>query len=86
MYPRKGVIQVGSDADLVIIDLNKRGQIHADQLHSRADYTPYEGMELTAVPVTTISRGEVIVENGYPGTIVGKPGRGKFLKRIVIPS
>jgi len=82
LYPKKGVIRVGSDADLTIVDMKKKTIVRADQLHSKADYTPYEGMELKGAPVTTISRGEIIAENGYPGTIVGRLGRGRFVGHV----
>ncbi len=78
MYPKKGVIAPGSDADIVIIDPDARHKVtHAD-LHERVDYTPYEGMELLCRVDTVISRGDVIVRgNEY----IGDTGRGRFIKR-----
>jgi len=78
IYPQKGSISVGADADLVIIDPNKEVTIRHKNLHENVDYTPYEGMEVRGYPVMTISRGEIIVEDGR---FTGQRGRGKFLKR-----
>lgn len=76
LYPRKGVIAVGSDADLAIWDPRKRVVIRNSILHHAVDHTPYEGMNVTGWPVTTISRGEVVWEDGR---ITSTPGRGQFL-------
>jgi dihydropyrimidinase len=78
LYPQKGVIKKGSDADIVIIDPQRKHMItHAD-LHENVDYTPYEGMELLCSVDTVLSRGEVIVcGNVY----IGAKARGKFVKR-----
>ena len=78
LYPKKGVIAVGSDADLVIIDPDARPVLRKEMLHENCDYTPYEGMQLNGYPVMTISRGEVIVRDGG---FIGHTGRGRFLKR-----
>ncbi|MCD8351479.1 MAG: dihydropyrimidinase [Planctomycetaceae bacterium] len=78
LYPKKGVIQPGSDADLVLFDPNITRTINHDHLHERVDYTPYEGMEVRGAPVVTISRGEVVAEGG---AFVGEVGRGRFVKR-----
>ena len=78
LYPQKGVIAPGSDADLVIIDPKKQTIISHKSLHSKADYSAYEGFPVQGVPVCTISRGEIIVQNGE---FLGNSGRGKFLKR-----
>jgi dihydropyrimidinase len=80
MYPQKGVIRVGSDADIVIIDPNKRLTLKKTMLHENVDYTAYEGTELSGFPVCTISRGEVIVRDGV---FTGKAGRGRFVRRSV---
>jgi dihydropyrimidinase len=76
LYPRKGTIAIGSDADLVIWDTQKRVTITNDILHHNVDYTPYEGIEVTGWPETVISRGYVVVEDGI---LRATPGRGKFL-------
>ena len=78
LYPQKGVLAPGSDADIVIIDPEKRVTVSRNALHSNVDYTAYEGFEAHGWPVCTVSRGEVIVRNGE---FTGKAGRGKFLKR-----
>ena len=78
LYPQKGVIAPGSDADMTIIDPEKRVRISKKILHANVDYSAYEGMEAQGWPIYTISRGEVIVRDGE---FCGRPGRGKFLKR-----
>jgi dihydropyrimidinase len=64
IYPRKGVIAEGSDADLALWDPDRRVRLGAAMLHDNAGYTPYEGIEVTGWPVSVISRGRVIVEQG----------------------
>ena len=76
IYPRKGAIAIGSDADLVIIDPEKETVIAADDLHMNCDFSPYEGKRIVGWPVVTISRGAVIVEDGK---FLGAPERGKFI-------
>ena len=78
LYPRKGTIAIGSDADLVLFDDNRRETVSQARLHARAGYEPCEGMEVVGWPVATFSRGELIARNGE---IVAKPGRGQLLKR-----
>jgi dihydropyrimidinase len=78
LYPRKGTIAIGSDADLVLFDDNRRVTISQARLHSRTGYEPCEGMEVTGWPVATYSRGELIARDGE---IVAKPGRGQLLRR-----
>jgi dihydropyrimidinase len=78
LYPQKGTLAPGSDADIVIIDPEKQTVLTHNDLHSNVDYSAYEGYTLRGWPVCTISRGEVIVRDGE---FIGKPGRGKFLKR-----
>ena len=77
LYPRKGTIAVGSDADLVIWDPERRWRIQNENLHHAVDYTPYEGMEMLGFPNTVISRGEIVVKDGEP---IALAGRGKFLQ------
>ena len=75
LYPQKGTIAIGADADIAIWDpALKRTIRHAD-LHDGADYSPYEGMEITGWPVTTIVAGTVMVEDGV---LVGKKGQGTY--------
>jgi dihydropyrimidinase len=76
LYPRKGTIAIGSDADLCIWDSTIERVITQSELHDAMDYTPYEGMKIRGWPVIVLSRGEVVSENGQP---VGRVGRGQFL-------
>lgn len=78
MYPKKGTIAVGSDADMFIYDPDKKMKVTVNMLHENVDYTPFEGFELSGYPVMTLSRGEVIAEDGE---YTGKEGRGEFLRR-----
>ena len=78
MYPRKGTIGIGSDADLVLIDANKKHKLSVNTHHMRVDYSAYEGMELTGKIETVVLRGAVAIENGE--TKVPK-GYGKFIRR-----
>ena len=78
LFPRKGTIAPGSDADVVIFDPEKKVTLSAKSLHMRVDYNPYEGREVTGAAETVLSRGRVVVENG---AFVGKAGGGTFLKR-----
>ncbi|MGD9764128.1 MAG: dihydropyrimidinase [Candidatus Binatia bacterium] len=78
LYPRKGTIAVGSDADIAVFDPNKKVTIHHKDLHSKQGWELHEGFEVTGWPVMTLSRGEIIVENGK---VLGQPGRGQLLKR-----
>jgi dihydropyrimidinase len=77
LYPRKGTIAVGSDADVVIWDKDREVVITNDLLHHRCDYTPYEGMRVRGWPAVVFSRGEVVVEEGK---LLAEPGRGQFLR------
>lgn len=78
LYPRKGLIAEGADADLVIIDPKREVTLSQRLMHGRSDYCPYEGMKLQGYPVITISRGEVIVRDGH---FTGTPGHGEFIHR-----
>jgi dihydropyrimidinase len=78
LFPRKGTIAVGSDADIVIFNPNKRMTISAENHHMNVDYNCYEGMQVQGVTETVLSRGKVVIENEK---YVGKAGDGKFLKR-----
>ncbi len=78
LYPRKGTIAVGSDADLVLWDLDERRVIRDEDMLSRAGHSIYSGLEVTGWPVTTIRRGEVVFENGK---ITAEPGSGILLRR-----
>ncbi len=74
----KGVIGVGYDADVVIFDPEKQMTLSTETLHEQVDWTPYEGLELVGWPVTTFSRGQVVVDQGE---FKGKAGNGRFLRR-----
>jgi len=78
LYPRKGTLMPGADADVVIFDPHKPVTLSRSLLHERVDYTPYEGLALQGYPVLTIAGGEIIVAEGE---YVGGRGRGQFLKR-----
>jgi dihydropyrimidinase len=77
LYPRKGTIAIGSDADIVLWSPEKRMRIRNAQLHHAVDYTPYEDLEVTGWPIHCCSRGELLVKNGQ--YLEPQPGRGKFL-------
>jgi len=79
LYPRKGTIAVGSDADIIIFDPQKKVRLSVDNLHSNIDYSIYEDVTVTGYPVMTISRGDVIVEDGQ---FSAKKGRGQFVKGV----
>jgi dihydropyrimidinase len=76
LYPRKGTIAVGSDADIAIWDPEREVTIRKSMLHDRMDFTPYEGFAVKGWPEITLSRGEAVWRDGEP---CGKPGRGRFL-------
>ncbi|HEX7252105.1 MAG TPA: dihydropyrimidinase [Thermoanaerobaculia bacterium] len=78
LFPRKGTIAPGSDADIVIFDPAKKHVLSANTHHMRVDYNPYEGREITGKVETVISRGKVIVDKDK---FLGKAGSGQFLKR-----
>jgi dihydropyrimidinase len=78
LFPRKGTIAVGSDADIVIFDPNEEMTISAKTHHMNVDYSCYEGMKVKGVTKTVLSRGELVIDEGK---YVGKPGQGQFLKR-----
>jgi len=78
LFPRKGTIAAGSDADIVIFDPDEESVISADSHHMNIDYNLYEGMRVKGVPEVVLSNGNVVVDHGqYTGT----PGDGRFLKR-----
>ncbi|RZI38717.1 dihydropyrimidinase, partial [Herbaspirillum sp. HC18] len=64
LHPRKGTIAVGTDADIAIWDPERRVRISQSLLHHGSDYTPYEGIEVTGWPVTTLLRGKLLVHDG----------------------
>jgi dihydropyrimidinase len=78
LYPRKGAVAVGSDADLVVYDPALTHTISASTHHMNVDYSCYEGREVTGGSVAVLSRGKTIIENG---AYLGTKGDGRFLKR-----
>src|SRR5438105_298694 len=78
LFPRKGTIAPGSDADVVIFDPQRTITLSAGTLHMKVDYNPYEGRQVTGAADTVLSRGRVIIDGGK---FVGRPGSGCFLKR-----
>ena len=79
IYPRKGAVIVGSDADLVIWDPNSRKTVSAKTQKSAIDYNVFEGFEVIGMPRFTLSRGEVLWEAGAENQ--AQPGRGRLIKR-----
>lgn len=78
LYPRKGTIAVGSDADLVIFDSSRKHRISARTHHMRVDYSMFEGIEVTGMPDIVLSRGRVIVD---ADRFLGLAGNGEFVRR-----
>lgn len=78
LYPQKGVLQAGADADIVLLDPKKEWVLTTELMHGASDYTCYEGMEICGAVDTVLSRGKVIAKNGE---FLGKKGDGKYLKR-----
>ena len=78
LYPRKGTLAPGADADVVIFDPDKHSVCTAKTQHSKSGYCLYEGMETVGAPILVMQRGKVLVENG---NLLGKPGDGKYLPR-----
>ena len=80
LYPRKGTIAIGSDADIAIWDPNKKVNLTHALLKDGSDYTPYEGLEITGWPELTMVRGQCIVRDGK---LVGGKNFGQYIKREV---
>ncbi|MEK6607833.1 MAG: dihydropyrimidinase [Myxococcota bacterium] len=78
MFPRKGTIAIGSDADIVIWDPEREVVLSHKTLHMKVDYNPFEGRTVRGGPSVVLSRGDVVVQGGK---FLGKPGRGQFLRR-----
>ena len=78
LYPRKGTIAVGADADIALWDPNKRVTLTNDMLHHGADYTPYEGLDIRGWPIRLLLRGKTIVEDG---DFIGPTPNGNYLPR-----
>jgi dihydroorotase (multifunctional complex type) len=79
VYPRKGTIQPGADADMVIVDMNKEEVISNETTYTKVAWTPYHGRKVKGVPICTILRGKTVMQDGK---VVGEPGGGEFVKPL----
>ncbi len=80
LYPQKGAIQKGADADITLIDLKKEQKVAVEHFGAFSDYVVYEGWSLKGWPITTLVRGNLVSENMQ---VVGKPGYGRLVKRTI---
>ena len=79
LYPRKGALAVGSDADITILDPTVRRQVRLEDLHE-TDYSPWEGHEISAWPAMTVLRGKIVMEDGK---LLGDLADGSYLPRSI---
>ena len=80
LYPRKGTIAIGADADVVVWDPSREKILGKDTLHMRVDYSPFEGRRVVGTPAAVLSRGDLVVQDDlWVGK--AKAGRGNFLRR-----
>ena len=79
LYPRKGAIRIGADADFTIVDMGRTWEIRAEALIGRAGWTPFEGTEVTGAVAMTVIRGRLVARDGRP---VGEPGSAAFIPRL----
>jgi dihydropyrimidinase len=78
LWPKKGSLLPGADADLVVYDPEARQELSASRHHMAVDYSAYEGMVVTGAVRSVVQRGEVVVRDGR---FLGRPGRGRYLPR-----
>ena len=78
LYPKKGAIEIGTDADIVILDMDKEEILSNDKVVSKCKWTPYDGFKIKGIPDIVIVRGQIVLRDGK---IVGKPGMGQFVPR-----
>jgi dihydropyrimidinase len=78
LYPKKGTLDAGSDADIIVVDPQRKHTIDWREMATNCDWSPFQGMKMAGFPETTISRGKVVVRNGE---FVGSRGHGRFVKR-----
>ncbi len=83
LYPRKGALQAGSDADIVVVDMDRDDRIDQAALHSRSKISPWHGHAITGRPLHTIVRGEIVVRDGE---LTGRPGWGKPVVQSIPPA
>jgi dihydroorotase-like cyclic amidohydrolase len=83
LYPKKGMIVPGADADLIVVDLKRRAKITKDLLHTVTPWSVYEGWDVTGWPVMTLVRGNIVMEwpDGEPRAKVTDTSVGQYLKR-----
>ena len=79
LYPNKGTMEIGTDGDFTIVDMDKEGVIDSDKLHSRFTVTPFNGWKVKGMPVATIVRGNIVMKDGE---LIGEP-KGKHIKAVV---
>lgn len=79
LFPRKGAIQKGADADITLVDLSQKRTLQDGEIYSKAGWTPYAGRHVRGNPVMTFVRGRLVARDGKP---VGKPGWGRLVRRV----
>ena len=82
LYPKKGALAIGSDADIVVLDPEKEAVLGVDRMRSRADYSLWEGRQVKGIPVKTFLRGQLVMEDGE---IVAEQPNGRFVEQVVRP-
>ena len=85
LYPTKGAIVPGADADLIVVDLKRRAKVTKELLHTVTPWSVYEGWEVTGWPVMTLVRGQIVMEwpEGEPRAIVTDAAVGQYLRRQI---